>query len=436
MNRTTWFAVPIAGLAAVSLGLGWWGSTQHSQRAAMAAEIDNRYSNSFHELASHVQDLHREIGKTRITTDAAMFQERLRHVWRLSSLTQDEVGKIPLEMMPLHQTQASLANISKQTDNWLQASIAPTAPSVQSGLDKMYKETATMGAKLDDLQTSMMTHNLHWTTALVALDKGKKDNQIIDGFRKLDKSMGAFVEADKLETHPTAALNAFKNQKKISVQQARDIVTRYFQGSSIVIQNATKIHDGQLNYNSYNITGKISNHPFEADVSQSGGHLLYYRIDRTPATATNNFGQAKAAALRFLTQHGFSHLTSTDAYQFDHTGYFVFAPIRGGAVVLNQRIVVQTGLDNPTLPLGVNAQQFYLQPVRALPQRRYTAKQLQTVVNPKGKIEMTQKTIVLDAANKYQPAVSFYVTRDGDTYRIDVNAATGKEIETTDLTTK
>ncbi|QQE76833.1 PepSY1/2 domain-containing protein [Alicyclobacillus sp. SO9] len=434
MTRTKWLIVPVAALVFTSLGLGWWGTSERTQKQAMANEVESRYSNSFHELVSHVQDMQDEISKARVSADAQAFHHRVRSIWRLSGLAQDEVGKIPVEMMPMHETQSALAGISKKTETWLNTSPNPSTTSVQSGLDNMYKESNAMLSRLDKLQSTIVGRQLHWTAALAALKANRSDNQIVDGFRQIDKSMGAFVETNTVKTHPhKGAMGPFRKESTVSEAQAKD-VCKSFMPTAQSLQ-AQRIYNPKLDFYEYELSGRMNGHSIDARVSERGGHMLSYRVNRDPATATVSFADAKKAALSYLSHHKFTHLSETDAYQFQNLAYFVFNPMRNGALVINQPIVVEMALDNGQL-LGLNAQQYYLQPVANVPQRRYSAAQLKNKINPKAHVEMVSKTLVLDDAGHYQPADSFYVTREGKTFRIDVNAATGRELDTVDLSTK
>lgn|GEM_PF-5672359 len=432
-HRYVWYSLPVAALV---LGLGAWGIDQRNARTAMAAELNSRYSNSFHELTAHVADLQEEVGKARVTNDATMFQERLRSIWRLSALAQDEIGKIPLQLMPLHQTQSALSFVASKADNWIVAGAKPSSPGVQAGLDKMFSETQTIQRQTADLQAKIMNQNLTWTAAETVLNSGKGDNQIVDGFRKLDTSMGAFVETASPESVPTSALKAFKQQAAVSHTQAQNVVKQFFTGHHLAVQSIKAVTDPQLTADVYAVKGTVDGTQMEASVSRNGGHLLWYSLQRPARSATADFGVVAADAIQFLHAHGFKQVTETDAYQLGNIGYFTFSPVVHGASVLDQAIEVKVGLDNPTLPLAFNDERVYLQPVSSVPARRFSAAKLRSALNPKDRVEMTQDTLVLDRNQTYQPAVSYFVTRDGATYRIDVSASTGKELDTTDLQTR
>jgi spore germination protein len=436
LQRATWGAVPLAALVVVGGGLGWWGYSQYHQRQALAAEVESRYAGTFHNLVSDVNHLEEEMGKALISADAGSFHQHLRNIWRLSSVAQDDVGNLPLQLMPMSNAQQFLARVSKTTDNWLTNAATPTDANVHRQLQNMYTESHKVSNRLDQMQGTVLEKRLHWldvTQALQQQKQQKTDNQIVDGFRKLDAAAGAFTETRETPATPhRGSTIALMREGKVSAAQAKRAAAGVL-GVSVGKDWKVTMTDKGAKVPEYIVTGSTKWGHLRAMVSQNGGHVLSFELAYRLKRGSFDFSDAQQRAQQWLNRRGFARVEALNSYQFDHIGYFVFAPLYQGVPVMSQTISVKVALDRGGI-IGYDASNYYYYPVNDVPSRVYSADQLQKRLHSSFDVRMRRDAIVMDKNGDYQPAVVFYGIENGETYRVFMNAHTGQEIDIEQLT--
>lgn len=433
LHRTTWMAIPVIGFVVVGAGLGWWGYDQQRQRQALAIDTENQYSASFHALVSDVHHLQEELGKSSVSGDRSAFQSHVRNVWRLTFAAQTQVGRLPFSLMPMHRAQQFLSRVGDDADRWMNAAPDPAQPVVHRTVVKDYADAHQLAVQLDDLQGRVLGDGLRWLDANRALTDGKQDNQIVDGFRRIDTQASTFVESsDRPQSMHRGRTLVLQSETLATPQQARAALAGLLGVSPQPAWNVTSTGAGAY-VKDYVIDGQIGGATLHALVSQHGAHVLSFHIDRARSRTDFNFADAQDKAQTWLASQQFGKVEIQMADQFDGTGYFVLAPVRDSSVVVSQGILVKVALDNGQV-VGYDATNYYYYPVRDLPVRRYSADTLRRAVNPAFRVRMVREVIALDKSNQYQPAVAFYGTGNGETYCVYINANTGREMAIEQLT--
>ncbi|MCF8563719.1 germination protein YpeB [Alicyclobacillus tolerans] len=434
IHRATWIAIPVISAVVLGAGLGWWGYLdQYRQREALVSETEGQYASAFHGLVSDVHNLQGELGKTVITNDNTAFQGRLRDIWRLSFAAQSEIGKLPFALMPMHHMQEYLSQVSTSTEGWMKSQDKPSNAGVHKQLQKFYDESNQLSSQLSQLQGKVLGNDLHWLAAQQALNKKKTDNQIVDGFRKIDTSASSFVESqDSPSSLQRGRTIALAGQAVVNGSTAVNNVKKFVGVPNITRVSVTSTHKGAY-VKDYIVTGDIASGSLYAVVSQNGGHVLQLGLGHQAVKGSIDLLEAQQKSQTWLQQRGFGKVSVMDANEYDHTGYFVFAPLYDNVPNLSQGIVVKVALDSGQV-ISYDGSNYYYYPVRNLPARKYTAAQLKGKLNPAMQVRMSQDVICLDENNHYQPAVAFYGTSNKETYRVFVNANTGKEMTIEQLT--
>lgn len=434
LHRTTWIAIPVIGALILGAGAGWWGYFDQShKRADMALQTGNMYSNAFHNLSSDMHDMDTELGKSLITSDKGSFDKRLRNIWRLSFAAQTEAAKLPISLMPMHHTQKFLANVGTVVDGWMTNTPNPENPEVHKQLQTFYEDAAKLSGELSTLQSKVLNNNLNWTNVQQASLQAKTDNQIVDNFRKMDTSASAFVESDE---DPNSM-----QKGKTTALQSESIVTpaaalknlSSFAGINTAGLRVKATSKGAYTQD-YVVDGaNKAGVSVYAVISKHGGHVLQFRLKRPPGSGNYDFVEAQKKAEAWLKSRGFGNSVPTVRNQYDHIAYFVLAPLYQGVPNLSQGIMLDVALDNGQV-LTYDASNYFYYPVQNVAVRKYSVAALQAKLNPAFRVRMTQSVIALDESNHYQPAVVFYGTSNRETYRIYMNANTGKELAIDQLT--
>ncbi|MCL6547606.1 MAG: germination protein YpeB [Alicyclobacillus sp.] len=433
LHRTTWIAIPVVALVVAGTGLGWWGYDQHQQRQALAVRAENQYSSAFHGLVSDMYHVEETLGKALITGDPSAFQGRLRDVWRLSYAAQTDIGRLPSDLMPMHNVQKFLTNLGNAADRWMETGASPLNGGVHRQLQVFYQQSHQLSGQLAALQSKVLNGHLTLTSAEAALNGGSKDNQIVDSFRRMDTEASQFEESDQT---PMSTLRgrttALADEDPVTPRQAVSAVGEWLGVAKTKPWTVSQTRKGAY-VPQYQVSGTTPWGQMFATVSKPGGHVLSFRIEHSPGTGDFDFSEAEDKAQRWLESRGFGRVEPLTASQYDKVGYFVFAPLWNGVPVVSQPVSVRVALDNGQV-IGYDGSKFFYYPVRNVPERRFSVAQLRDRLNPDFRVRMEKTVVVLDGDNRYQPAVAFYGTNNGETYCIYMNAHTGREIEIERLT--
>ena len=72
---------------------------------------ENNYQRAFHELNYQIDLLHDKIGTTLAMNSRKSLSPALVDVWRITSEAQNDVGQLPLALLPFNKTEEFLSDI-------------------------------------------------------------------------------------------------------------------------------------------------------------------------------------------------------------------------------------------------------------------------------------------------------------------------------------
>jgi spore germination protein len=204
----------IAVLSLAVVGTGIWGYQEHRQKVAVLVNAENNYQRSFHELSYRMDLLHDKIGTTLAMNSRQSLSPSLVEVWRLTSEAHNNVGQLPLSLLPFNKTEEFLSKVGdfsfrtavRDHDN------KPLTKSEYGTLQKLYNQSSNIQDGLRQVQYLVLKNNLRWMDVQTALANGKKssDNTIIDGFKTVEKTANGYSET----TTEILILSAFKRRMR------------------------------------------------------------------------------------------------------------------------------------------------------------------------------------------------------------------------------
>lgn len=432
LHRTTWIAIPVVAVVVVGAGLGWWGWDQQRQKQALALQAENQYEVAFHSLVNDMTQLREELGKAAVTGDEVMFRSSVRQAWRYTYAAQTNAARLPMDLMPMHNVQTYLASVATDCDNWLTKDQAPVSAKAEALLKLRCQQAGQLETRLTKVQSQMAPDHMQFIAVNQALKLNRADNQVIDGFRKMDGVAGAFgMLSDKPATRtPPASLPA--TEALINSRQAVSALGEFVGVAKTNPWNVQRTGAGAT-IPSYTIAGDTPLGQLHGIVTERGGHVVSFQIAHIPASGNYDLAQARGRAENWLKTRGFSQMSRSTARESNNVGYFSYTALYQGVPVVNQQVNVSVALDNRQM-IGYDGSKYILSPVRNLPSRVFTIQSLQQRLNDGLTVRSARPVIVLDKTIHYQPAAEFVGTSGGETYRVYVNAHTGHEIDIEQLT--
>ncbi len=417
-------------------GTAFWGYQEHREKNAILLNAENNYQRAFHDLAYNIDLLHDKIGTTLAMNSRKSLSPALVEVWRIASEANSDVGQLPLTLLPFNKTEEFLAQIG---DFSYQTAVRdldkePLNDKEYAALQGLYKQSADIQGEIRKVQHLVLKNNLRWMDVEMALATGKEsaDNTIIDGFKTVEKTVGAYSETD----FGPAFINMQKKDenykrlsgKTISEQEAIKTAKQYANLGDDVTVKVEKNGKGS-DYGFYSVSLQKKQNHLEAnlDITKKGGHPIWLIVSRDVKKQSLSLNEATNKAIEFLKQHEYKDLDLFESTQYDNIGVFTFVGTKDDIRIYPDAIRIKVALDNGQL-LGFSANDYLKSKhTREIPQPKISKEEAKSMMNPNLKVMEDRMAVILNDVNKEVLCYEFLGTLGDDTYRIFINADSGLE---------
>lgn len=429
--------IVIIVLALTTVGAGFWGYQEHKEKNAVLLHAENNYQRAFHDLNYQVDLLHDKIGATLAMNSRKSLSPALVDVWRITSEAQNDVGQLPLTLLPFNKTEEFLSDIGDFSYRTAVRDLEkePLSDKEYAQLKSLYKQSAEMQDELRKVQYMAMKNNLRWMDVELALASNDEntDNTIIDGFKTVEKKVAGYTEANA--KNPTLLSVNKKDEiykniegKTLNKKEAIATAKRYAKLNGDVEVNIEENGKGS-DYGFYSISllEKKTNIEVNMDITKKGGHPIWYLKNREVQKQNLDLNQAYNKALTFLKKYKFDSLELFESSQYNKIGLFSFVTLVDGVRVYPDSVKVKIALDDGSV-IGFSAEE-YLQAhkLRQIGDAKLSVKDAKAEINPNVEIMEQRKAIIINDIGEEVLCYEFLGVIDNDTYRIFINANNGQE---------
>jgi spore germination protein len=433
MFRGILIAVLTLGVA----GTAFWGYQEHREKNAILINAENNYQRAFHDLSYQIDLLHDQIGTTLAMNSRTSLSPALADVWRLTSEAHSNVGQLPLTLLPFNKTEEFLAQIG---DFSYQTAIRdlekePLSDQEYSALQGLYGQAADIQKELRNVQHMVLKNNLRWMDVELALASGKEnaDNTIIDGFKTVEKTVGAYEEAD----FGTAFVNMQKDDdnynnlkgNNITKEEAVNIAKKITSLGKDVEVKVTENGKGS-DFGFYSVTVQENKTKQEAnmDITKKGGYPIWYILSRDVNEQKMGLNEASNQAVKFLKDHRLTNLELFESTQYDNVGVFTYVTTLEGVRIYPESVKIKVALDNGQI-IGFSEEDYLKShnDERKLATPKLSQEEAKSKINPQVKVMEQRKAVILNDLNQEVLCYEFMGTLGEDTYRIFINADNGTE---------
>ncbi|MBT2638858.1 MULTISPECIES: germination protein YpeB [unclassified Bacillus (in: firmicutes)] len=432
MLRGIAIAVLVIGIA----GTAYWGYQEHREKTAVLINAENNYQRAFHDLTYQIDLLNDKIGTTLAMNSRSSLSPQLAEVWKITSQAHNDVGQLPLTLLPFNKTEEFLANIGNFS---YKAAIRdldkePLTEKEYSTLKTLYEQSGEIQQDLRQVQHMVLENNLRWMDVELALatEKGQTDNTIIDGFKTVEKTVEGYTETD----FGPAQINLQKkdeNFKKlpgeqISKEKAIQITRKYTpvrNGGNVKVTENGKGSD--YGFFSVSIQNPKSKLEANMDITKKGGYPIWFLLDRDVKNQKLSLNDASNKAIAFLKDHNFENLDLFESAQYDNIGVFTFVGTQDDVRIYPDAINMKVALDNGDV-IGFSAEDYLKShKTREIPQVGIDMAEAKKKVNPNLKVMDEKQAIILNDINEEVLCYEFTGVLGNDTFRIYINAEDGTE---------
>lgn len=424
-----------AAMAVLLVVTAIWGLTQYRQKQVLMMEAESGYQQAFHELVYQVDVIHDRTGEALAMNSKANLTPALTDVWRLTSEAHNAISRLPLGFMPFSKTEEFLGASGDFTYKTAVRDLdtEPLTEKEYEQLESLYKQAADIQKDLRSVQMSVLDQNLRWTDVAQAAASGDepKDNTVIDGFNQIEKKASEFSEADIFQAsqvEKSVSDDALKKLKGpvITKKEAAERAKEYFQIDAEVTSVESSLKGASIPFYNVAVVGQ-NGEEASMDITKKGGYPLTFTVNRTPGKGRISLFDASEKASAFLKKHGFDDMVVTNSAQYDHTGVFTFTKKVKDTLIYPESVTVKTALDTGGIT-GLEAQNYWKNKKdRDIPEPGLTEAEAKKELHPKLTVMESTKAIVTNDEMKDVLCYEFLAENGTASYRIFINADSGKE---------
>lgn len=420
-------------------GTGYWGYTEHQEKNAVLLQAENNYQRAFHDLNFHMDALHDKIGETIAMNSRNQLSPALAQVWRLTSEAHNDVGQLPLALLPFNKTEEFLAKMGEFSYRTAVRDLDknPLSDKEYNTLKDLYANSTEIQNELRKTESLAQKNNLRWMDVELALatNKQPEDNTIIDGFKTVDKSVEGYSDVDfgpevsNREKMKNRNLSQLKG-KEISKEEAKEIAIDFFdlkKNVKITVEETGK----KAKYHAYSLTlyNPDTNGTTYMDLTKKGGYPMWVLYDRNVGAAKISLNEAMLQAEDFLEKHMESKMEMVTSDQYDNIGVFTYARLEDDVRIYPEVVTVKVALDNGDI-MGYEGTDFLLaHKDERVPKFSLSDKEARKKLNPNFEVKEVSKALIRNDINEEVFCYEFFGTLGNDTYRVFINAENGNEEE-------
>lgn len=425
----------IAVLAVAVAGTGYWGYQEHQEKNAVLINAENNYQRAFHDLVYHVDLLHDKIGTTLAMSSKEQLSPSFAEVWRITSEAQNDVGQLPLTLLPFNKTEEFLTNIGDYT---YQVAIRdldknPLSKDEFDSLQTLYQKSGEIKSELRKVQSMVMNQNLRWMDVELALSAKDQpqDNGIIDGFKTVEKNVEGYEETD---FGPTFTSMNKKDEsfsrlsgKAITKEEAKQVADRYLELEGDEKITITENGEGsKVGFYSLKIVDKNQVDTY-MDIAKKGGTPIYIVQNKEAKQKNISLNEATEKARNFLKQNKFESLDLYESVEYNKLGVFTFVSNLDGVRIYPDSIKMKVSLDTGEI-VGFSAKDYLMaHHLREIPEPGITYEEATARINENVMIMEDRLAVINTDTGEEVLCYEFLGTINEDTYQIFINAENGRE---------
>ncbi|WP_349407588.1 germination protein YpeB [Pseudalkalibacillus sp. SCS-8] len=424
-------------LALAVVGTGYWGYKEHQEKNAVLINAENNYQRAFHDLNFHFDALEEKIGTTLAMNSRQQLSPALAEVWRLTSEAHNDVGQLPLALLPFNKTEEFLTKIGEFSYRIAIRDLtkSPLSDKEYQTLEKLHENATEIKNELRKVQSLVMKENLRWMDVELALatESDPKDNTIIDGLKTVDKSSEGYSEVNwgpemtKISEFKDNKYKALKG-KEITKEEAKKLAFKFLdlkQGSKVIVEENGKGSPYKAYRVSINEPQSKSN--IYMELTKKGGHPVWILQDRDVKKAKLSLYKGSEKALAFLKAHAMDKMEMSVSDQYDNIGIYTYVKKQGDVRIYPQTITIKVALDNGDI-IGYEGMNYLVgERERKITSPKLSEQEARGKMNPKLKIMEVHQGIIVNDLGEEVHCYEFLATLKNETFRIFINANNGYE---------
>ena len=417
-----------------SVIFGYWSVSTRAFSAENALEAS--YQRGFYNLLDRVNNLNLLISKSEVTSSDEQRIMMLTTIWHQAEGARSSLSTMPLGDRDMTNMQKFFAQLGDFSYNLAEKLVKKQelSPSEWDKMVQFRKNTQSLNRDLRRLQEEVSAGKIKWGNKSRRLISVKEIKGIADSFETIDQKLkkeaptitydGPF--SDHIEkVKPKAVLGKPINESE-AVKIAKTLIEQVAKGDfSVDVAGRTK---GNIPAYTIEFTRKRNSMPeIIMDVSETGGHVIWFLNTRSIENSKIPIKQALDRAKTFLESIGYTELEAIGSLRESNTITVSFVPKAGEVLLYPDFIKVEVALDTGEI-VGLNTLAYLTSHTkRELPRPSITEEEIREKLNKNLKVKRIRMALIPDSALREKFCYEVDVQLDSERYFIYINAENGNE---------
>lgn len=439
MNKR-WIALLGIALLAV-LGLGIWGNQQNTSKKLLQTALGNNYLRAFYSASYHVQNTEVLLGKSLVASGPDQYGQLFQEIRVQSNQALDNLSQLPVDDAILGRTVKFMSQLGDYAQTLTdQVNRGKTVNQDQwTTLNRLYNQSSDLNAELGQIHADIIDGKLNFYELATAGSSrlGREGKKLAGAsFQKIDQEMHGYPTliydgpfSDHMEQGQARGITGVM----INKEKARSTALKFYDNitGGNVLARVTGAVEGNIPAYRVELSlagGAKAKEPTVADVSQKGGHLIWFLLPRAVTSADYGLDKATARAGAYLKEHGYQDMQLNYYQRNQNTVTFNYVFTQQGVKIYPDLVKVTVALDNGQV-VGLDARSYLMSHHRRqIPRPKLTEKQARDLVSDKLQLQGNGK-LALIPLNVDQEKLTweFKGQLGSDVYLVYVNALDGKE---------
>jgi len=415
-----------------------WGVNQAQARRSAEVQIENKYNRAFYEVMQRSKNIEALLSKGLASGSPDNVDNLFSDLWNNANAAQENLHQLPLSHNVIAKTSKFLTqvgdyaySITKRDDG------IKMTDEDRSTMRKLYKTARALNQELTKVQQQAAAGKFRWSE----VERGVRSNfakgsmSADQSFRSIESQMqelptliydGPF--SDHLERAKPLGVTGEEVTAEQAQRKARNFID--FKGAKVREERATGTVKGKIPAFSFEFRTGDGDSPdvITANVSKTGGHVIYYTNSRQVAEAKISEAQARDFAEKFLESRGIDDMEITYTLREGNTLTVSFAYEEDDDVIVYPDLIkVLVALDNGQI-LTYDALGYLMSHhERDLPQPKISISEARKKLNPELEVEEERMAVIPSDGNHELLTYEFKAKMDGEDFLVYINALTGEE---------
>lgn len=343
-------------LSVLVLGLGIYAFNEHQDKESLQRTVHAQYTEQLTDASEKLAHLQRTVSQSLLFEDQKAVQNELNTIWRLSSEVRSSISNLPIDQEMSSQWLSYLGRIGDEAKK--------TAKS--GNLDEWRKKMPTISKNIKALSDEWKVATTDFYRQDGNLDvwiKEMDNNEPNTSFNNVKKNLKGYAESDFPLT-----LSESDWQKKIALESLQDSlitekealekVKTLFPQIKDATFTVTKSSD-EATYPFYHVQFHQGIRLGYADLTEKGGHLLSYLVERPVDEAKLSQDEILKKAEEHLKKLGMNDVAFVESRENHLAWHVTFARVNPSdkALIYADGVQLKIAKDTGEL-LGANAMEY------------------------------------------------------------------------------